>query len=103
MKRSVLFLSLALAGCAVTNHQPPLVSDLSSSGISPTKLDEGRTIFTRNCTACHSARPISEYSTTEWQNIVDEMAPRTKLSDDRKSALVAYLNAARSVASAPAH
>ena len=95
MKRSVFFLGLAFAGCAVTNYQPPPVSELSSSGIMATKLEDGRAIFTRNCTACHSAHPVSQYSIAEWSEIIADMTPRAKLSAEKQSALLAYLTAAR--------
>ena len=58
-------------------------------------LERGRKIYTTNCTECHVARPIANYSVTRWQHYVEIMAPRAGLKPSDQAALEAYVIAAR--------
>ncbi len=85
---------LAIAGCASAGKiAPPVTPAMVSAahGAPAETLNEGRRIFTGPCTACHAADPVTSRPSAEWRRIVDEMAPRTKLSPDRRAALLAYL------------
>jgi mono/diheme cytochrome c family protein len=95
-----------MAGCAnLAEVAPPVTPAMVgvSGGASVESLGEGRRIFTRECTSCHSADPVSKYTFPEWREIVADMSERTKLSADEERALLAYIQAAlKAPASDPA-
>ncbi len=97
-------LALVIGGCAsLPSVAPPVTAALvsASGGASVATLEEGRRIFAGACTACHSADPVSTYTLAEWHDIVADMAPRTKLDETRRAALLAYIAAVKA-APAPA-
>ncbi len=55
----------------------------------------GRKIYTTTCTACHVAPPVDRFSVTEWPRLVRKMAPRENLKEFERTAVEAYLVAAR--------
>jgi uncharacterized membrane protein len=94
-----------LGGCAsIETVAPPVTPVMVAAlpGASTTLLEEGRRIFTRACTSCHSAEPVERYSIEAWREIVIDMSERTKLDASEKSALLAYLAAAKHVGVHPA-
>ena len=58
-------------------------------------LERGRKIYTTSCTECHVARPIAHYSVAQWHHYVKIMAPRAGLQPNDRTALEAYVVAAR--------
>lgn len=54
-------------------------------------LHAGRRLYTQQCTACHAAEPITDYSRAEWAKILPDMAERTKLTGDQSAALQSYV------------
>jgi mono/diheme cytochrome c family protein len=99
MKRKIApYLLLLLGGCSsMETSAPPAVAALTHSSVSLPTLEEGRKVFTQACTSCHSAAPLSQHSLSEWQLIVESMAPRTRLDESRKTALMAYITAAKTL------
>ena len=97
--------ALVLGGCAssVLVVAPPVSPAMvtAAHGPSAESLNEGRRIFVGPCAACHAPDPIGKYSLSEWHTAIDEMAPRAKLSPDRRAALLAYVSAAKAVVQAP--
>src|SRR5262245_30628627 len=73
------------------------VAARADAGQSPkiATLERGRKIYTTNCTECHVARPIANYSVARWQHYVGIMAPRAGLRSKDRAALEAYVVAAR--------
>jgi hypothetical protein len=98
----LLALVLAVAGgcTAMTSSvAPPVTSAMvqSAHGVSVETLQQGRRIFSGPCTTCHNADPVAKYSVAEWRAIVDDdMGARARLTAAERSALMAYINAARS-------
>jgi len=98
----LLALVVAVAGgcTAMTSSvAPPVTSAMAQSahGVSVETLQHGRRIFSGPCTTCHNADPVAKYSVAEWRVIVDDdMGARARLTAGERSALMAYINAARS-------
>ena len=78
-----------LGGCSGLEQAAPVVS--ASPGHSSAELAAGRRIYTQQCTACHVAEPVSDYSRAEWAKILPDMAERTKLRADQIAALESYV------------
>ena len=91
-------IAAGLCGCAMTqNVAPPVTAAMvaASDGHSAEVLKEGRRLFAGRCTSCHAADPVASRSVAEWHRIVDDMADRSKLTAADRSALLAYISAAR--------
>jgi mono/diheme cytochrome c family protein len=89
-----------LGGCVSTEQLAPPVSPrmAAAGGASTAALESGRRIYTGRCAACHSIDPVAKHSPDRWRAIIDDMADEAELSAAEKSAVLAYVLAARSVA-----
>jgi len=83
---------LLLTGCASLDQVAPPVT--AAMGNDPHVLEEGRRIYTRQCTSCHSAEPIASYTAAQWRTILPDMAERTKLDAAKSHAVERYVFAA---------
>ena len=54
-------------------------------------LTEGHTIYTGVCTNCHGAKSIYRIPEERWQAIIDNMAPKAKITASQKDALTKYV------------
>jgi mono/diheme cytochrome c family protein len=94
------FCALALSSCE-TNPQAafPTTQTIAATGVAQSAdlatLSVGRKIYTTSCTECHVARPVAQYSVTQWRRIVGIMAPRAGLKPSDRAALETYLIAAQ--------
>lgn len=56
-------------------------------------LTDGYEIYTGVCTNCHGTMSIYERPETAWPAIIDDMAPRAKITSAQKDALYKYVMA----------
>ncbi len=54
-------------------------------------LNDGYTLFTGVCTNCHGTMNIYKRPETAWSSIIDEMAPKAKITNAQKDALYMYV------------
>ena len=54
-------------------------------------LTEGHAIYTGVCTNCHGAKNIYRIPEERWQSIIDNMAPKAKITASQKDALTRYV------------
>jgi mono/diheme cytochrome c family protein len=54
-------------------------------------LTEGHSLYTGSCTNCHGAKSIYRIPEDKWQAIIDDMAPKARLTDLQKDALSKYV------------
>jgi mono/diheme cytochrome c family protein len=101
---AVFAFGAVLGGCVSMEQMAPPVSArmVAAGGASMATLDSGRRLYTGRCTTCHSIDPVTKHSVDRWRAIIDEMAGEAKLSASEKSAVLAYVLAARSVVTAAA-
>ena len=101
LKYAAVFAFGALLGGCVSIEQiaPPVSARMAAvGGTSAAILETGRHIYTGRCAACHSIDPVGKYSPDRWRAIIDDMADEAELSPSEKSAVLAYVLAARTVA-----
>ena len=90
MGLSALFAVLMMVGCVSTATLVPLVDPGLANAA---ELTEGRRIYLRRCTSCHSPEPVNSYTFAEWKHQVDEMREDAKIKPDEEGKLLAYLRA----------
>jgi len=61
------------------------------AGTTAEELLEGKNIFYRKCTRCHSAKKISGRTEERWIGIIEDMAARVKLPENEKLKLTKYI------------
>ena len=59
----------------------------------PSELEMGRSVYTSNCTKCHAAKNVKNYTFARWESILKTMVPNAKLTTEEESYLVAYIRA----------
>ncbi len=89
-RHAPLLLLGALAACTNLETTAPPATMLKGDS---TRLEAGRQIYLTQCTDCHSAEPIRNYPASRWPGILDEMAPKTKLSPAQERDVRAYVAA----------
>ena len=87
---TALLAMLVMAGCVSTaTLVPPVDPGMANAVV----LAEGRSIYLRRCTACHSPEPVNGYTFAEWREQVDEMREEAKIKPEEEGKLLAYLRA----------
>ncbi|MCB1225427.1 MAG: cytochrome c [Verrucomicrobiales bacterium] len=79
--------ALLLASCASWSLDyiaPPVAKE-------DTALWRGRRVYLIDCTRCHSAEPVSDYTRAEWRDIMPEMIKDSRLTDEEARAVTAYV------------
>jgi mono/diheme cytochrome c family protein len=101
---AVFAFGVVLGGCvSVEQLAPPVSSQMAAVGGTPaTILESGRRLYTGRCAACHSIDPVAKHSPDRWRAIIDDMADEAELSALEKSSVLAYVLAARSIATTAA-
>ena len=110
MKYSVLFsILIFLAACSAKIYVP-LQADVDRvntkyPGYSLAAMQEGKTIFEQNCSACHPLKKPTKYSEAQWKEIVPEMvqkvngkAKKEQISPAQQELVLKYLVARRTAA-----
>ena len=54
-------------------------------------LKKGQTIYFGPCTRCHGDKGIERRDEKEWSSVLDDMAPKAKLSPEEKDAVWKYI------------
>ena len=66
-------------------------------------LKEGHSIYIGACTNCHGKKNMYKQTEAEWENDVNRMAPKAKITDAQKDALWKYVLAMRLAKGTPAN
>src|SRR5438270_2976106 len=112
MKKIILFISIVtLVAC-----KPKAVASKSTPSAAPSTeptevqlaaakekfpdatmdvLKKGHSIYYGACTRCHGAKSIDKRGEAEWVSILDDMAPKAKLTDVEKDAVWKYIMAVK--------
>lgn len=57
-------------------------------------LERGRELYVARCSGCHPLHRPDSQPAGRWAELVDEMAPRARLSQDERELVLRYLTAA---------
>jgi len=58
-------------------------------------LTAGQTIYNTQCTQCHEAKTISDFSEADWLPLIDNMSKKAKLADADKETVKRYILSVR--------
>lgn len=57
-------------------------------------LEQGRQLYVARCSGCHPLHPPGTQPAARWAEVLDEMAPRARLSGAERELVLRYLTAA---------
>jgi hypothetical protein len=57
----------------------------------PSFIAGGKAIFQTRCTRCHEQKNPADFTELRWAGILQQMAPRARLSDYEKEEVAAYV------------
>ena len=87
--------AVAMSGCASLDTAAPPVATLAGGEAAASgSLAAGRALYVGRCAKCHAPEPIAHYQSTDWDEILPDMAARTKLNPREAAQLRAYIDAA---------
>ena len=97
-------LSLVIYSCKSKSASTTTTPDLYTPGDAQLKkiqtiypdvtsqtLKEGYDIYMGPCTNCHGKKNLYKHTDAEWENDVNRMAPKAKITDAQKNALWKYV------------
>ncbi len=87
----IFFLAVIIGGCASALYMP--TSSQVTENATLEELNNGRASYVNKCGGCHTLKLPSEYSAHVWQENLDEMQERARISDKEKSDIFKYLRA----------
>ncbi len=82
-------LALIIYGCTPALYKP--LPEQFSSVATYNQLVKGRQLYVNSCGGCHSLYLPNHYEESVWATNLDEMQERSKINDDEKALILAYL------------
>ncbi len=87
LKKIVVILVL---GCIVYGCKPTLYMPASNDA-SQQQLLAGRKLYLDHCSSCHNLYFPNQFTAGQWQNNINEMQLRAKITDEEKGKILKYL------------
>lgn len=84
-----MLIAIVLWGCA--RGLNPSDTAAVDAAFSKYENSEGKTIFREKCAKCHGYRLPETRTAEKWPHVIDEMAPKAKLNEEQKAAVLAFV------------
>lgn len=94
LRRYLLVLLLILLSCTPALYIPT-EREATEKGVPLEELRQGRQLYVDHCGSCHMLYLPNQFSHYIWRQEVDEMQPRTRLSDREKQLILNYILAGK--------
>ena len=96
LSSSLVFFAITfMISCAPKNTPVSSASNeastVSKSVVSEATIVAGHQLFDQNCGKCHRLFAPTEFNEKRWVRIIDEMAPKARLSTEDKSKVLAFV------------
>lgn len=83
-------------GAPTSNVYTPTQDEMETArnkfaDVSIEQLQEGHKIYYGPCTKCHGTKNTSGFSEEKIKSVVERMAPKARLSDSQKEAVLRYM------------
>jgi len=86
---------LMVTGCAKSSTDTSYLYIPSQSDVTTKAtlqdLQKGRDLFINNCGACHAYPTPENYSSSQWQTIMAQMAPKTSMTSSEVQLVLKYV------------
>ena len=88
MKKLIVFCSLILLFSCSPQLYIPIEA---TSNIPLEELKKGRDLYVNSCASCHQLYLPSKFSKKEWEENLDRMQPKAKITDAEKQLIYQYI------------
>jgi len=86
----IIYTALLVAGgCTATLYQP--TENDAQGGVSLADLQQGRSLYVKNCGSCHMLHLPQEFAEDIWRRQIEEMQERAGISNSEKDKILLYL------------
>ena len=102
MKSAFVIVLLVIAcSCSSTRNLQPTSADLPKAsekvpGITLNELQQGYSIYSIKCSACHRLHDPAEYPPDKWNPILSKMYIKAKITDENQKTLISNYVIAKS-------
>jgi mono/diheme cytochrome c family protein len=91
----LLIMAASLASCNnqgadTSNLYIPTPSDVTSISTLD-ELTQGRSLYIDNCERCHGLYTPESFNSTKWKSIMNQMAPKTRLTTSEIALVTKYV------------
>ena len=69
----------------------PTQEDAAAQNINLEYLNQGRFLYIKTCSSCHTLHLTSEYTKMQWALSMNKMQKRAKITDEQKEMIFRYL------------
>ena len=69
----------------------PTTADAAAQNVNLDYLNQGRLLYTKTCSSCHTIHLPSEYTKMQWALTMNKMQKRAKITDEQKEMIFRYL------------
>jgi mono/diheme cytochrome c family protein len=83
-----------ISGCRKSNSDAVLYTPTSSDVTAKAtlaELQQGRTLYMGNCGSCHGLYSPDDFAVTQWKNIMNSMAPKTRMTASETLLVTKYV------------
>ena len=91
----LLFIAAGLASCKNQGTDTSSLYIPTPSDVTPTatleELTQGRSLYIDNCERCHGLYTPESFNSTNWKSIMNQMAPKTRLTTSEVALVTKYV------------
>lgn len=96
MKKITLFIGVTLfvISCSpkTTEAVVETVTEVEAEDAMPTmEIAEGKGLYEAKCHRCHKLKTVTDYTESQWANILPDMAKKAKLDDSQTGKINQYI------------
>ena len=88
MKKGLIAFSILLFTASCSDKTTPTVEEVK---LPTAELQSGKTIYEKKCHRCHKLKVIDNYSAEQWNNILPDMAKKSRLSEGDEALVKGYV------------
>lgn len=79
-----------LLGCGATLFAATPTDSIKSK-VPIDSISSGKVLYENSCVRCHKLKEPANYTKQQWPGIVDKMQKRSRITDEQKAIILAYL------------
>ena len=86
---AIVFICTLIYSCSSALYEPDL-KEVKDEALFA-ELKEGRKVYVEKCGSCHNLYLPEKFSKSRWEEELDEMQKRAKLTDKEKANILKYV------------
>lgn len=90
MKKTQIITAFVIC-CIILGCAPQLYIPSDADSIKQQQLLQGRKLYVSHCGSCHNLHLPKEYNAGQWENNIDKMQMRAKITETEKQLIFQYL------------